>query len=427
MQPHLIRNFAALSTSAAREDALRILEAGYDSIDPARVLQMNISITGTSVAIREHSFDIASFKNVFLMGFGKGSCAAVSELYTLLQARVKKSVVIDKTMLATCPAEVEAFVGTHPLPSKANVEATKVIVGVAEEAGENDVVLVVVEGGGSALLCSSDEECEQDVRLFEECERVGATIGEMNTVRKHLSSLKGGGLARALYPATVIGLVLSDIVGGHPEEVASGPTYYDASTVDDARTILERYGLEKAFTLQETPKERKYFEKVTNIVLVSNEDSRENMAETARALGYESVVLPEPLYEFPEKALRSIFARAKSGRAIFAGGEVRFKIPKDHGTGGRCQLLALESLPLLGPDDVFVAAASDGSDNSDRAGAIVDRSTADRIKERQIDLADACARADALPVFAETGDEILTGPVSANVSDWYFLLTPPAA
>ncbi len=423
MRPHWIKNFDALATSGVRRDALRILEAGYDSIDPAEVLRTKVSVSGASLTIRERSFDLKPFKNVFLVGFGKGSCAAVSELYSLLKARIKKSVVIDKTVLTTCPAEVEAFVGTHPLPSEANVDATKVVLGLAEDAGEDDLVLVVVGGGGSALLCASLEERDQEMRLFEKCEEVGATIQEMNTVRKHLSSLKGGRLARALYPATVIGLIFSDIVGGHPEEVASGPTYRDTSTAEDANAILERYGLGGTFTLEETPKEQKYFERVTNIVLVSNEDSREHMAEIARTMGYESIVIAEPLYASAEETLESIRAHAKPGRAVFAGGEVRVRVPKDHGNGGRCEMLALDSLSSLGPQDVFVAAASDGSDNSDRAGAIVGKSTLERGTALQIDFSAARAHADALSVFAKTGDEIITGPVQANVSDWYFLIT----
>ncbi|MBI5457327.1 DUF4147 domain-containing protein [Candidatus Kaiserbacteria bacterium] len=424
MRPNRIINYEKLATDKPRRDALEILEAGYDAVLTERVIQENISVTGDVINIRGRTFDMRPFKNVYLVGFGKGACSATYELYKILSTRLKKTVVIDRTILTTCPSAIEAFVGTHPMPSDANVEATKVVMGVAEEAGEDDLVFVIVAGGGSSLLCSSSAECDQNIKLFEDFEHVGATIRELNTVRKHIADLKGGGLAEALYPATVIGLVFSDIVGGNPEEVASGPTYPDTSTNADAQEILKRYKLEDKFVLRETPKDPKYFEKVTNIVLISNEDSIQKMADAARSLGYEALILDKPLYEFPGPALAKIFGQSAAGRVVLAGGEVQLQIPEDHGTGGRCQFLAMEALRALGPDDVFVAAASDGSDNSDEAGAIVDGGTIQRIEEKKIDLAPYRARLDTIPVFEATGDEILTGRLDANVSDWYFLLTP---
>ncbi len=424
MKPHWVKNFDALATSQARKDALTILEAGYDSIQTDQVIAKSVTVTEDSISVRGRRFDMSAYKNIYLMGFGKGSCAAVYALYGILSSRLKKTVVIDRAIRATCPPEVEAFAGTHPLPSGANVEATKVLMGVAEEAGPDDLVFVVVAGGGSSLLCSSDGECDDSIRLFKEFERVGATIRELNMVRKHISRLKGGGLAELLHPATVIGLVFSDIVGGDPEEVASGPTYPDRSTNDDARKILAHYGLEGAFELRETPKDKQYFEKVTNMVLVSNEEALQAMAKAAGDLGYETVILEEPIYDFSGPALAKLFDRSGAGRVVLAGGEVKLQIPEDHGTGGRCQFLALEALRALGADDVFVAAASDGRDNSDEAGAIVDMGTVRRITEAGMDLAPYRARMDTIPVFKKTGDEILTGGLEGNVSDWYFVLTP---
>ncbi len=424
MERHWIKNFDALATSDERRDALTILEAGYDAVQTERVIQEYVSVTDNSITIRGRTFDTSGFENIYLVGFGKGACAAVYELYKILNTRLKKSVVIDRAILTTCPSAIDAFVGTHPMPSDQNVRATKVVMGLAEEAGENDLVLVVVAGGGSSLLCSTDEECEQNIRLFEEFERVGAPIRELNTVRKHISELKGGGLAEMLHPATIVGMVFSDIVGGNPEEVASGPTYPDQSTTDDARAILKKYGMEKAFALQETPKDKKYFEKVTNIVLISNEDALKKMAAAAESIGYASVIIETPLYEFPETALAKISEKTAPKSVVFAGGEIQLQVPEDHGTGGRCQFLALEALRTIGSHAVFVAAASDGRDNSDEAGAIVDNGTVERIVEQGIDLAPYRARMDTIPVFQKTGDEITTGPLEANVSDWYFLLTP---
>ena len=424
MKPRWVKNFDALATSPARKDALSILESGYDLVQTDRVIQENVSVTDDSITIRGQRFDTREVKDIYLLGFGKGSCAAVYALHNILSARLKKSIVIDRTILGTCPDAVEAFAGTHPLPSTGNVVATKAVARVAEAAGKDDLVLVVVAGGGSSLLCSSYEECDDSIMLFEQFERAGADIRELNTVRKHISKLKGGGLAEMLHPARVVGLVFSDIAGGNPEEVASGPTYFDSSTNDDAHAILKKYGLERAFTLQETPKDPEYFERVTNIVLISNEDAIRAMAKTAESFGYKNVILQEPLYELSESALAKLFGKSAPGHVVFGGGEVHLRVPDDHGAGGRCQFLALEALHTLTSGDVFVAAASDGRDNSDEAGAIVDTGTIRRIKEQNIDLAPYRARMDTLPVFEKTGDSITTGALQANVSDWYFLLKP---
>ena len=424
MQAHWIQNFDALATDTARTDALHILEAGFDCISTERIIGRQVSVSDDAIVVRGQTFDIRPFKSIYLVGFGKGSCTAVYEMYKILNTRLKKTVVIDRSVLTTCPVEIEAFAGTHPLPSEANVQATKVITAVAEGAGADDLVLVVVAGGGSSLLIASEEELEQNMRLFKAAERVGATIAEINLVRKHISSLKGGGLAKMLYPSTVLGLVFSDIVGGHPEEVASGPTYFDTTTIADAKTVLDKHGLGNDFKLQDTPKDTKYFEKVTNIVLISNEDAIHAMAESAMTMGYTSVVVPEPVYTEPAETLKNMFSRAAPGSVVFAGGEVRYSVPEDHGKGGRCQYLALEALNVLRPHDVFVAAASDGRDNSDKAGAIVDEGTIRRVEEKKIDLEACRRRLDTVALFEQTGDEIVTGPTEANVSDWYFLLTP---
>jgi glycerate-2-kinase len=317
---------------------------------------------------------------------------------------------------------VEAYIGTHPMPSHDNVQATQVIIGIAQEATERDLVIVVVAGGGSALLCSSIEECDQNGALFELAKREGATIQEMNVVRRHLSTLKGGGLARELYPATVVGLVFSDIVGGNPQDVASGPTYFDESTVDDAKAVLERLGAVDGFTLTETPKDQKYFENVTNHVLVSNEDSLKAMAIKAEALGYHAVALTEPVYSFADEAFEIMNRSLAPKTVVLAGGEIRLKVPDDHGVGGRCQYFALHSLSHLDERTVCVGAASDGRDNCDAAGAIVDSGTNERIKTQQLDIARYTQRMDTYPIFEKTGDSIMTGQTNANVSDWYMLL-----
>lgn len=418
-----IQNADILASTPLRAVAVDILEAGYDSIDTEQVIAANVRVDEGVISIRDQQFRSEDFENIYLMGFGKGSCAAVTSLYRVLQTHLKKSVVIDRSILSTCPVEVDAYLGTHPMPSETNVDATRVILGIAQEAGERDLVIVVVAGGGSALLCSSVEECDQNGRLFELAERTGVTIQEMNLVRRHISTLKGGGLARELYPATVVGLIFSDIVGGNPQDVASGPTFYDVSTIEDARAALQRLGAADEFTLIETPKEKKFFERVTNHVLVSNEDSLRAMAKKAESLGYRAVVMEQPVYDFADEVVAQMTSHAEPRSVVLAGGEIRIKVPEDHGVGGRCQYFAVRSLGALDAHRVCVGASSDGRDNCDAAGAIVDAGTRARATEHGIDIASHERRADTFPLFQQTGDLIITGQTQANVSDWYMVIT----
>ena len=152
---------------------------------------------------------------------------------------------------------LQTFQGTHPLPSAENVRASGKIVQLAKQMTENDLVLVIVSGGGSALMCWPQSECEQGRRLYQNFLRAGGSIVELNTVRRHLSALKGGGLAAMLYPATVVGLIFSDVPGDNPQAVASGPTYRDETTVEDARRILGKYGL-GGYALRDTRIDAKY-------------------------------------------------------------------------------------------------------------------------------------------------------------------------
>ena len=423
MDKQWIKNFDKLARTTPRRDALDILEAGYNSINTTCVVRKNIQVNETTLTVRGQEFQINDYENIFLIGFGKGSCEAVFEINSILTTHIKKGVVIDRSVLNTCPVDIEAFVGTHPLPSEANVQATLVLEDVAAKAGEHDLVIVVIAGGGSALLCASEDERRQNTLLFEEFLKVGTPISETNLVRKHLSTLKGGGLAKVLYPATVIGLVFSDIMGGHPEEVASGPTYFDSSTTDDALAVLNKYNLADKFQLSETPKETKYFDKVHNIVLISNEEALEAMKEMVEEKGYKAVIVPGPLYEAPEDMLHMLYVKRAPGTVVLAGGEIRYVVPENHGAGGRCQFLALHAMKSLPAGGILVAAASDGRDNSDKAGALVDDETVHRAREANIDIESYIERCDTVSVFEQLGDELLTGPTQANVADWYFLLT----
>jgi glycerate-2-kinase len=288
------------------------------------------------------------------------------------------------------------------------------------------LIIVIVSGGGSALLCSSKEECIQGQKLYEASLKRDQTIIELNTLRKHVSPLKGGGLAKLAYPATVIGLIFSDVPGDHFEDVASGPTYKDETTVADAKKIERNVG---NFDFIETPKENKYFEKVHNFVLVSNKTAVEAMAEKSKQMGLGVNILSTNLYDEVDTVLRKLFEAEKEptlvGEVVLAAGEPRLEVTKKGGSGGRSLFMGLRAVKMKIVDDssVLLPLASDGMDNSDAAGAVIDKSTMEKFKELKLDVDDYLDRFDAYPAFQKSGDMIMTGATGANVSDLMILLT----
>jgi glycerate-2-kinase len=412
-----IQNLAELAAGApGRTAALAIAEAGLNAIDTERAVTAAITLTedGMKLKIKDLELDLAKFKSIRIVGFGKASCEAAGSLVAILHDRVKDGVVIDVKDVKC--EYIANFVGTHPEPSEQNFLATEHIVTLAKEITADDLVLVVVSGGGSSLLCWPASECTQGKKLYDDFLRIGGDIEELNTVRKHLSALKGGGLAKLLYPATVVGLIFCDVPGDHIEEVASGPTFKDKSTIADARAVLDRYHL-TGFDLTETPKDDIFFEKVHNILLVSNGEALRAMAEEAVRQGYKANVVSSEIYSAPEAALASLKDAAGAQEVALGGGEVKLLVPENSGLGGRCSYLALAAMSHLGDGDIFVAVASDGVDNSDSAGAIVDGATKKAAVELGLSPDEYEKHFDSYSFFKKTGGLLFTGPTGANVSD----------
>jgi glycerate-2-kinase len=271
------------------------------------------------------------------------------------------------------------------------------------------------------LLCWPREECDQGQILYHRFLKSGGNIKELNIVRKHISLLKGGGLAKELYPATVVGLIFSDVPGDEYDMIASGPTYKDVSTMSDARKIIEKYNL-GTFNLNETPKDDEYFNNVHNIPLVSNQLALEAMKTKAEELGFAAKILAADIYEGPKQALEKLTGAATANSAILAGGEIQLVVNTADGSGGRNLHLAMQALKIIGPNDTFIALASDGLDNSEAAGAIVDNQTIKKIKDQNLDVNDYIKRFDGLNLFKKIDEVLYTGPTEANVSDLMILL-----
>jgi hydroxypyruvate reductase len=280
---HYIKNFDTLAKTSARRDALTIVEAGYQAIDTDAALRAFVQLLGDTLSVGERAYKLTEYEHIYIVGCGKVACRAAATLEDILKGKVSGGAVIGVTDMV-CQV-VTLYKGTHPKPSEKNFAAAQHMLQIGEKITERDLVLAIVGGGGSSLLCASTGECDQGVRLYEKFLDSGGIIDELNLVRKHISPLKGGGLAKALYPATVVGLVFSDVPGGDPSAVASGPTYFDASTIADAEQIIQKYNLGH-YVLTETPKEQKYFENVWNVEVVSNKTAVAAMSTKAHELGY---------------------------------------------------------------------------------------------------------------------------------------------
>ena len=444
----MIKNFDELATTENRKIALEIMNSGLDSINTEKVIQSSVSLKENILIIQGESFDLAKFEKIKVVGFGKASPLAGLALEKILGDKINEGAIVGLNKVLS--KFIETFAGTHPVPSAENIEAGQKIHEIVSNSGEKDLIIALVSGGGSALLCYSSEECAEGIKFYNAFLKCGKTIEELNTVRKHLSILKGGGLAKLSYPATVIGLIFSDIPGNHFEDVSSGPTYQDRSTVADAEKIIDEGNLGK-FDLMETPKEDKYFEKVHNFVLVSNEIAVEAMQRKAQEFGLEANIISTELYDEVGEAVEKIFSAGEetsqarkgisqvlgknpqtmgnsfSGLAVLAAGEPKLVVPKNSGKGGRnlhMGLMAIQNnfITKENSDSVFISFASDGMDNSDAAGAVVDKSTIEKSEKLGLNAKDNLERFDSYEFFQKTGDIIMTGPTGANVSDLMILL-----
>lgn len=419
---HTIQNFKSLATSQTRIDALDIVEAAFASIETEAVLKKSITVIDDIMTVMGQRFVLSEYRHIFIVGFGKVSCKAAYVLEEMLQGKVKDGAVVGIKEV-TCQV-VDTYAGTHPLPSHLNFTATKHIEEIAQKATKDDLVLVIVSGGGSALLCSSLEECDQGQKLYEAFLRSGGTIEELNIVRRHISRLKGGGLAKVLYPATVVSLVFSDVPGGDVASIASGPTFPATSTIEDAKAIIDKYNLGE-FRLNESEKNQQYFDKVSNILIASNLTALKAMEEEATQRGYMASVVSATQYATPEETIATLTGNAAKKRALCVGGETKLVVPKGvTGVGGRNTHLSLSMLEALNENEVFVSFASDGKDNCKAAGAIVDHTTLAKAAERSLDYKAYRANFDSFTFFEQTGDLLFTSPLESNVADLVLLLSP---
>lgn len=417
MADHIIKNFDSLASTPARKLALQIAESGLQAINTSFVIKQNITLNENILTIENQTYDLNLFKRIFIIGFGKASGDALIALNQILGNKITTGIAIDVKTIDLPNPNLHIYKGTHPKASVDNVTATQKIIKLAKDITKFDLVIVIVSGGGSALMVGSETELNDSSVIFDEFLSTGGDIVELNTLRKHVSVLKGGGLAKLFYPSTIIGLIFSDVPGGQIEDVASGPTYPDTSTIEDVNQIISKYHLEKlkSINFTDTVSDQKYFQKVQNILLVSNKHALTAMSKKAVELGFNPKIITEKLMIKSFEAAEIMTKDLSEKEVRLSGGEVGIVpyIENKFGKGGRNLQTTLESMQFLKPNEVFISLATDGMDNSDAGGAIADSDSKAKIPNYET----YKQNLDSYPALEKMGDIIYTGPTGSNVAD----------
>lgn len=449
----MIRNRDALARTPAHELALDCIEAGIQAALPERVVREQVRIEDGALTIspsmvggdedgsESASYDLAEYDEVVVLGGGKAAAQVAAALESVLGDRLSGGAVVTNDPVET--SRVEVLPGDHPVPSAAGVESTRRVLDLAAAADEGTLVLAVITGGGSALLAAPAEGVGlDDLRATTDALlRSGASIHDMNAVRRHLSAVKGGGLARAAAPATVVTLAFSDVVGNHLAAIASGPTVPDGTTYADAIAVLDRYDLAvpeavrdhldrgAAGELPETPgPDDPVFDRTSAFVLADGFTAISAARDVVAGRGFEPLVLSSRVRGESREAggfhvavVEECLATGnpvEPPAALLSGGETTVTVTGD-GAGGPNQEFALAAAIDLPDGTVLASVDTDGIDGaSDAAGALVD---VDTVEDRREATA-ALDRNDAGGHLADRDALIRTGKTGTNVNDLHVLV-----
>jgi glycerate 2-kinase len=432
--------------SRMRQDAREIFQAGLQAADPRDAVRRHCHRQGNRLEIGDKTYDLAATERLLVIGAGKAAAAMAQAMEDLLGDRISDGLICVKYGHASPLKRIDTIEAGHPLPDAKGAAAARRIFSMVQSATEKDLVIVLLSGGGSALLPAPAEgiALEEKQTVSRLLIASGATIHEINAVRKHLSTFKGGRLAQASAPASTVALILSDVVGDDLDVIASGPTVPDASTYEQCRRIIQRYDLaarlpESVIThirrgaaaqLPETPKPADpYWRHVQNKIIGGNFQALEAASQKAGSLGYRPLILSSRLVgetrvvaQVHGAMAREILATGHPLAApacLLSGGETTVTV-KGKGLGGRNQEFALAAaLDIAGAEHtVVLSGGTDGTDGpTDAAGALADHSTVQRAAAAGLDIRGHLDNNDAYPLFQELGDLLITGPTRTNVMD----------
>ncbi len=437
----------------ARKDALAIFRAGLKAVAPEGAIDRFCRRQGDVLTIGKETYDLNAFENIYIVGAGKATAPMAVAFERLLGEKLTAGVITVKYGHIAALEKIQTIEAGHPVPDQNGEIGTTKILEIANAAKANDLCICLLSGGGSALLPLAVPgvtltDKQETTRTLLAC---GATIHEINALRKHLSCIKGGRLAVAAYPATMVSLILSDVVGDDLDVIASGPTVPDNSTFKDCLNIVAKYGIydrlpksvinhfENGLADQalETPKaDNPIFERTCSNIIGSNIEALLAAKKEATDLKYKTIILSSLIEGETSEVARMHAAIAKeainSGHpirppvCILSGGETTVTL-KGSGLGGRNQEFALCTVGDIAGEIpiVILSGGTDGNDGpTDAAGAIADNTTLERARAKNLNFGEYLENNDSYNFFQALDDLLITGPTNTNVMDLHLIIIP---
>lgn len=434
-----------------RKDALDIFRAGVKAVEAEAAVRRHCKVEGSRLSVDERVYDLTGFQNIYVIGAGKAGASMAKAVEEMLGERITDGLINVKYGHVAKLTRVKITEAGHPVPDEAGQVGARAIFDLASGAKKEDLVICLISGGGSALLPLPVEgvslaDKQDTTKVLLAC---GATIHEINSVRKHISEVKGGGLAGAAYPATMISLMLSDVVGDDLDVIASGPTVPDSSSFRDCMDIFDKYGIreqvpesvlnhiEKGLNGKAPDNPRPgdpVFAGTQSAIVGNNMECIQAAQKKASELGYHTLVLSSVLEgETREVAIvhagiaKEILRSGhplSSPACILSGGETTVTITGS-GLGGRNQEFVLAAAMGLNNCEgvVVLSAGTDGTDGpTDAAGAVADGKTVQRAESLGLKSLDFLSDNDAYHFFEKLGDLVKTGPTNTNVMDLRIML-----
>ncbi len=434
-----------------RQRAIAIFQAGLRAVEPIAAMKSYCQLSGSLLSIDGSNYDLDRFEKILVIGAGKAGASMARAMEEILEERISDGIIVVKYGHLDELKKVRIREAGHPVPDQNGYLGARAIYQLASTADEKTLVICLISGGGSALLTMpvdgvslADKQATTKVLL--EC---GANIHEINTIRKHLSVIKGGGLARAVYPAVLVTLILSDVVGDDLDSIASGPCVPDSKTFADCQDIFNKYGIEQdipapvlqhirrglAGEVAETPKAgQEFFKQTQNVIIGSNFNALLKAKAKADELGYHTLLLSSMIEgETREVACNHIAIAAEieahgyplaRPACVLSGGETTVKI-KGNGKGGRNQEFVLAAaIRMAGMRHITAfSAGTDGSDGpTDAAGAIADDQTLAEAAVQGLEPKQYLDNNDSYHFFDQVGGLYKTGPTNTNVMDIRIIL-----
>ncbi len=440
-----------MSNKILREHTAAIFEAAIDAVNPERCMFEHVSVEGSELKIDGKTYDLSSYAGVYLISFGKAAGSMSEAAEKLLGERITEGIVVSNSTPHTKFRRLKFMLSSHPFPDEKSFRAAREIMSLLEKTGADDLVLFLISGGGSSMLAMPRKglSLEDKRKVTEQLLLSGVDTYGLNTVRKKLSSIKGGGLLRQALPSEIATLILSDVMGDNLEMIASGPTVADTTTFKEAWRVIEALGVEHQIPpkvvveLERGLREESAAPEIpedarTQTVIIGNNCKCICAAEKkARELGYSTLALSSQLKGEAREVAKCVAAVAldieRFGRplntpaCVIFGGETTVNV-KGKGKGGRNTETALSfCMEVVGHANIVgLFAGTDGIDGpTDAAGAICDGDSRLLARKRGISARDHLMDNDAYSFFDSLGDLIKTGPTGTNVMDIGIALVEP--